>query len=143
VRSIRTTIVVDAPIDAVWRVIQDFASYKEWNPFVVGIAGEQRVGAGLDVRISLGGRAMQFGPQVVEWQPGRSLRWRGRVLAGWLFSGEHGLAVEPLSEGRTRFVHDEVFRGIAVPFMPGMLRKTEQGFQSMNVALKRWVESAQ
>jgi hypothetical protein len=141
VKSIQTSIEVNAPTEVVWLVIQDFSSYGEWNPFVVGISGEQRVGARLDVQISVGGKKMEFQPQVVEWRPGRSLRWLGRVLAGWLFRGEHSLAVEPLPGGRTRFVHDEVFRGIAVPFVPRMMRETEQGFRSMNAALKERVET--
>ena len=140
-KTIQTSIEVDAPPEAVWRVIQDFTSYGEWNPFVVAISGEQRVGATLAVQISLGGKRMEFAPQVVEWRAGRSLRWLGRAYAGWLFRGEHGLAVELLPAGRTRFVHDEVFRGVAVPFMSRTLRKTELGFRSMNAALKRRVES--
>jgi hypothetical protein len=141
-KSIQTSIEVAAPSDVVWQVVEDFASYGEWNPFVIGISGEQRVGARLDVLISIGGKRMQFQPRIVEWQPGRSLRWLGRVFAGWLFCGEHGLAVEPLPGGRTRFVHDEVFHGIAVPFIPRMLRTTDEGFRSMNAALKQRVELA-
>jgi hypothetical protein len=140
-RSIQTSIEVDAPAEAVWLVIQDFSSYGEWNPFVVGIAGEQRVGASLDVQISLEGKRMEFKPRIVEWQSGRSLRWRGRVLAAWLFTGEHGLAVEPVADGHSRFVHDEVFRGIAVPFVERIMRRTEAGFHAMNAALKRRVEA--
>jgi hypothetical protein len=141
VKSIETSIEVDAPTDEVWPVIEDFAAYAEWNPFVVGISGEQRVGARLDVQISVGGKKMEFQPQIIEWLPGRSLRWFGTVFAEWLFRGEHGLAVEPLPGGRTRFVHDEVFHGIAVPLIRRMLRDTEQGFQSMDAALKRGVET--
>jgi hypothetical protein len=142
VKSIQTSIEVDAPTETVWLVIEDFASYGEWNPFVVGIGGEQQVGSRLDLQISLGGRKLKFQPRIVEWRPGHSLRWQGNAIAGWLFSGEHGLAVEPLPGARSRFVHDEVFHGVAVPFIPGSLRKTEAGFRSMNAALKQRVETA-
>jgi hypothetical protein len=141
VKSIRTSVEVDAPTDAVWRVIGDFPSYGEWNPFVVGISGDQHVGAKLDVQIAVGGKQMKFESRVVEWQPGRSVRWLGSVVAAWLFRGEHALVVEPLPGGRTRFVHEEVFRGIAVPFLPRMLRKTEEGFRSMDLALKERAEA--
>jgi hypothetical protein len=115
VHTIRTGTEVDAPPEEVWSVIADFASYAEWNPFVVGIAGEQRLGATLEVRITLGGRMMTFQPQIVDWRPGHSVRWLGKVRAGWLFQGEHGLAVEPLPDGR--------------------------GFSAMDAALKHRVES--
>jgi hypothetical protein len=140
-RTIRTVTEVDAAPEAVWSVIADFASYHEWNPFVVGIAGEQRLGAALEVRIALGGRTMAFRPQVVDWRPGHSVRWLGKVRARWLFRGEHGLAVEPLPNGRALFVHDELFQGLAVPFLRRLMRKTERGFSAMDVALKRRVES--
>src|SRR5262245_36464337 len=140
-REIRTTIAIDAPPDAVWSVIADFGSYSEWNPFVVGISGDRKVGARLDVQISLRGKRRRFHPRVVDWQPGHSVRWAGVAYAGWLFRGEHGLAVEPLSAGRAQFVHDETFGGIALPFVTRMLRETEQGFRSMNDALKHRVEA--
>jgi hypothetical protein len=124
VHTIRTGTEVDAPPEEVWSVIADFASYAEWNPFVVGIAGEQRLGATLEVRIT-----------------GHSVRWLGKVRAGWLFQGEHGLAVEPLPDGRALFVHDELFRGLAVPFLRRLMRKTERGFSAMDAALKHRVES--
>jgi len=38
-REIETTVEIDAPPAAVWRVLTDFPTYGEWNPFIPTIAG--------------------------------------------------------------------------------------------------------
>src|SRR3972149_2322813 len=42
--------------------------------------------------------------------------------------------------GGSRFLHGETFTGLLVPFMDGLLRKTERGYALMNQALKARVE---
>ena len=44
-RRIATAIDIDAPADAIWRVLVDFPAYPEWNPFIRRITGEAKVGA--------------------------------------------------------------------------------------------------
>ena len=43
---------------------------------------------------------------------------------------------------RTRYVQREEFHGVLVPFVGGMLRDTERGFEEMNAALKARAERA-
>ena len=45
--------------------------------------------------------------------------------------------MEPGADGSTVFTQRETFRGALVPFVGGVLRKTEAGFEVMNVALKQ------
>jgi hypothetical protein len=47
-RTIDTTVDINADRDAVWDVLTDFASYKEWNP-VMRIEGAPEVGTKLVV----------------------------------------------------------------------------------------------
>ncbi len=42
-RTIDTTVDINADKGAVWDVLTDFASYKEWNP-VMRIEGTRKVG---------------------------------------------------------------------------------------------------
>ena len=76
---------------------------------------------------------MSFKPRVLVAQPGRELRWLGRVLLPRLFDGEHYFLLEP-EAGGTRFVHGEVFRGLLIGLLD--LAKTEQAFRSLNEGLK-------
>ena len=134
---------IDATPAEVWNVLADVDAYPEWNPFVVRLAGEVREGARLEARIAPpGGRAMTFRPTVVAAEPERELRWLGRLLVRGLFDGEHSFRIEPLADGRSRFVQSERFSGVLVRPLRRMLGRTEAGFAQMNAALKRRVEAA-
>jgi hypothetical protein len=141
-RRIETVIDIAAPPAAVWRVLLDFASYPEWNPFIRRIEGEARVGARLRVTIQPPGRKpMTFRPTVCAAEPGRELRWLGRVLIPGLFDGEHAFVLEPSGAG-CRLRHEERFTGLLAGAFPGMLADTAKGFEALNAALARRVESA-
>ena len=141
-RQLRTDIEIDATPERVWAILTDFASYPAWNPFIEFIRGEPVVGSKLEIRIAPpDGKAMTFKPTVLNAEPGRELRWLGRVLFPRIFDGEHILQLEPLAGGRVRFVQAERFRGALVPFLGKTLDKTERGFTAMNEALKRRAET--
>jgi hypothetical protein len=140
--TIQHEIEIDAPPAAVWAVLADTPSYPEWNPFVRRLEGDLREGARLEARIEApGGRGMTFRPTVLAAEPARELRWLGRLLVPGLFDGEHRFRLEPLPDGRTRFVQSERFSGLLVGLVKGTLAKTLLGFEQMNGALKRRVEA--
>jgi hypothetical protein len=139
--ELRTEVEIAAPPSAVWAVVADFPAYAEWNPFIVHVSGEVRVGATLDVTVSPpGGSEMRFRPTVLVADPGRELRWRGQLFFRGLFDGEHFFQLTELPGGRTKLVHGENFTGILVRLLGGALTKTARGFVLMNQALKRRVE---
>jgi hypothetical protein len=142
-REITTTIEIDAPPAAVWRVLTDFPAYGQWNPFIPSIAGKVQEGARLTVRLEPpGGNGMTIKPTVLAAEPGRELRWKGRLVLPGLFDGEHSFRIEPLDGQHSRFVHGERFTGILVVLVKGVLAKTELGFEQMNAALKQQVEQS-
>jgi len=142
--TLETQVEIDARPERVWAVLVDFAAYPRWNPFVRTIEGQPAVGASLTVQIQPpGGRAMRFRPKLLTFDPGREMRWIGRVLLPGVFDGEHVLRIEPLGEGRVRFHQNEHFSGLLVPLMRRSLDgATRQGFVAMNEALKREAEAA-
>jgi hypothetical protein len=142
--EIHTEIEINAPAEKVWRELTDFAAYPEWNPFVRLVKGEVRVGARLHVTIQpSGGRGMSFRPTVLAAEPNRELRWLGRLWLPGLFDGEHSFSIEPLVQGRVRFVQQERFGGLLVPFLSEMLDGgVRRGFEEMNLALKVRAESS-
>jgi hypothetical protein len=105
------------------------------------LSGDLTAGAKLEVRIAPpNGRAMTFKPTVLAAEPERELRWLGRLLVPHLFDGEHSFRIEPLADGRSRFVQSESFSGLLVRPFQSMLAKTELGFEQMNAALKARAE---
>jgi hypothetical protein len=140
-KEIRTEIDIDAPPEVVWRILTDFDSYGDWNPFILSIRGDARKGATLTVRIEPpGGRAMTFKPKVVTFEPERELRWLGHLVIPGLVDGEHTLRVDPLDGERSRFVQSETFTGIFAALAGKTLTRAETGFEQMNAALKERAE---
>ena len=142
-RQIRTEIAIAASSDRVWEVLSDLARYPEWNPFVTEAKGPLTPGASLRVVLKPeGGRPMAFRPMVLQADPGRALRWRGRLALRGLFDGEHSFAISSLPDGTVQFEQSERFSGILVPLVMRrrMTEATRRGFEAMNLALKARAE---
>ena len=142
-KELRTEIVIDAPAETVWRILTDFASFPDWNPFMVHIIGEMREGEKLEVRLQLPeGKGMTFKPQLIKVEPNREFRWLGRLFMPGIADGQHIIQLEPLNDAQTRVIHREEFRGVLTSLFLAMVgRKTKLGFQQMNEALKAHAES--
>ena len=143
-RELTSQIEFDGTPSEVWDVLADLPAYGEWNPFMREIAGEARVGARLRVRLApIGERGITMRPTVLVAEPGRELRWLGRVLLPRIFDGEHVLEIQQVGPGRVRFLQHEVFRGVLAPLLWKKLRDggTAKGFTAMNKALADRVAS--
>jgi hypothetical protein len=140
-RELHSEIEIDAPPERVWAVLADFGAYPDWNPFIRSIEGRPDAGSRLKVRIEPpGARAMTFRPTVRAAEPARELRWLGRFLVPGLVDGEHRLVIEPLPDGRSKFVQSERFSGLLSGVLTRTLAATERGFNQMNEALKERAE---
>jgi len=142
VKTIETQIEIDAPAERVWRALTDFDSMPSWNPHITSLEGRAERGARLRVRIEQpGGGGMTFTAKVLSAEPDRELRWLARLPVPGLFSGEHYFEIQPRDDGRLLFTQGELFRGLLVPLLGSVLRKTERGFGEMNRALKELAEA--
>jgi hypothetical protein len=140
VRKIETEILINAPPDKVWRAFMDFQSWPKWNPFIISLVGEPRVGGRIKFTAKMpDGMTGSFRPEVLKAEENREFRWVGHLLVTGIFDGEHVFIFEPSGE-KTLFKQSEYFSGFLPRFMPGMLKKTEAGFNLMNQALKIYVE---
>jgi hypothetical protein len=141
--SIATAVEIDAPPSRVWDVLVDLAAYPEWNPFIVEAQGIVAAGETLSLRMALPGREpTTVEPRLLVVDPGRELRWRGRILIPGLFDGEHAFVLTPLDDGRTRFDHSERFAGILLPVAKRMIyNATVEQFHALDAALARRVAS--
>lgn len=137
-RTIRSAIEIRAPLDTVWGVLTDFASYPEWNPHIRRVQGTVDKGARISIRTKPpGGRTIAMRPTVINWEPPTELRWRSTFLSRLLFSGEHGFRLEPTAANHVRFVQDGTFSGLLVPLYSRLrLPRTRLGFDETNEALR-------
>lgn len=136
-RTITTTIDLDATPEEVWDALTDTAAYPQWNPFITQVAGTLDVGSRVQLRVAPpGGKPMTFRPIVTAVEPEHRLAWLGRLLVPGVFDGAHSFTLQPTADGRTRLVHSESFRGVLVWFSGGLLDNTAAGFEAMNEALR-------
>ncbi len=140
--QIYTEIEIAASAERVWQVLTDFPAYPQWNSVVSEIRGEMKVAGRLVVRVpTLGGLPIRLRVRVLRVEPERELRWRGRFVFSSLFAGEHALIIQPLSDGRVRFVQSEVYTGLlARAFLLFMGATNRRIFERMNQALKARAE---
>ncbi|MEU6672634.1 SRPBCC domain-containing protein [Streptomyces sp. NPDC046853] len=140
-RRIASEVQISAGPDEVWAVLTDFERFHEWNPFLVRAAGRAEPGQRLMLRFRLpkGGREMVFKPTVLTSEPGRLLRWRGRLGVPGVFDGLHSFELTP-SEGGTHVLQSETFTGALVPVTGSVIRQSQAGFGMLTDALKGRVE---
>lgn len=135
-------IAIDAPSEVVWRVLVDFDSYPDWNPVEIEARGVAVVGAAFEHTGKLPGRKPRtFKARIIEARPARALAWKGHVVVPGLFDVRHHLEIDPLDGDRSRLRQFEHFSGLLIPFMRGVLRDTEAGFELANKAIKQRAES--
>ncbi|MGZ5318730.1 MAG: SRPBCC family protein [Actinomycetota bacterium] len=138
--EIRTEAQIDGTPDEVWAVLSDFGSYGEWNPGMEDVQGRAEVGSRLTIRFLNGGRTMTMKPTVLVAEPGRELRWLGRLLVPWVFDGEHRFEIYETTPDSVTFVQGERFKGLLVPFLRKLIEVDTAGtFAKVNDALARRV----
>lgn len=141
--TIKTTIDIGASAEVVWRLLTHFSSYPTWNPFIREVHGKAEQGARLKVRIRMSKRRVQrFSSRVIKAMPAMELHWRRKLLFGGLFDAEHAFIIVPNGVMGVKFIQKERFTGLLVPvILPFVAKKTRQGFERMNVALKKLAET--
>lgn len=137
-KEIRTEILIQTTAERVWKVLTDFSAYDEWNPYIMTITGELKVGARLYIKIhSPGGREKRIRPIISSVVPKKKLYWQGKLFFSKLFKGEHCFELEQLEPTLVRFKHYEKFRGALLPLVFQRIKfDTKRGFEEMNRAIK-------
>jgi hypothetical protein len=139
--EIRSETQIQGTREEVWTVLSDFGSYGEWNPGMDEVRGEAKAGSRLTIRFTLkGGRTRTMTPTVLVAEPGRELRWLGRLFVPWVFDGEHRFEIHETTPGSITFVQGERFKGLLVPFLRKLIEvDTASTFVKVNEALARRV----
>jgi hypothetical protein len=135
--DVTAAVEIDAKPSEVWAVLTDFEGFHEWNPFIRNAYGSTELGGTVHVRVWTALPVLLgFSAKILSSEPGRKLRWRGKLISRWLGAGDHVFEIEPLADGRARLVQHETFTGILPRLAHKVLaRETQRGFEAMNCAL--------
>ena len=141
-KEVRSEVEINSYPESVWRILTDFATYDQWNPFINKIIGVPREGSKIDIHIeSPSGKNRKYSPRITKVEEGRELRWVGKSSLPGFLNAEHIFTIEELQPGRVRFIQREVFDGLHTRlFGKSVDTDVRQGFQDMNGALKKRAE---
>jgi hypothetical protein len=138
-KNLSSEIIINAPVDTVWKEFTDFNEYPKWNPFIKSLAGEVEIGNAIHVVIQpKGGMPMSFNPVIIQLKENDILQWEGKLFLPGIFTGKHTFQLVRVDKNKTKFIQKENFNGVLVMFVD--LNPTLEGFKLMNLLLKERVE---
>jgi hypothetical protein len=142
VKEVRNAIEINSYPESVWKILTDFATYDQWNPFINKIIGLPTEGSKIDIFIETpSGKNRKYSPRITKVEEGRELRWFGKSSLPGFLNAEHIFTIEELQPESVRFIQREVFDGLLTRlFGKGLDTDVMQGFQDMNDALKKRAE---
>jgi hypothetical protein len=142
VKEVRNAIEINSYPESVWKILTDFATYDQWNPFINKIIGLPTEGSKIDIFIETpSGKNRKYSPRITKVEEGRELRWFGKSSLPGFLNAEHIFTIEELQPESVRFIQREVFDGLLTRlFGKGLDADVMQGFQDMNDALKKRAE---
>ncbi|HEY2481189.1 MAG TPA: SRPBCC domain-containing protein [Caulobacteraceae bacterium] len=134
---------VRASAETIWRLIADIEAWPNWNPLYTKAQGVIRMGAPLDLEVTLPGQAPRaIRPVVLDWIPNEQLLWQIKMLGGLIKSIRY-FEIEELAPGSCIFSNGEMFDGMLGPSVARRLREPiRAGFRAMGEAVKSLAEHA-
>ncbi len=141
-KLLETSIAIDAPAQTVWAVLDELASYPEWNQMLPDIAGRTTVGGQVTTTfVRPNTPVMKISPKITRIVAARELRWLTQAPDPTTFSGEHIFRIEPREGGGVTFRNDEIFRGSLVEERwPALNTNTRAAYEEVNRRLKERAE---
>lgn len=144
-RLIRSEVDIDAPADAVWRILTDFPAFPEWNPFIERAEGRLEPGERITVHLRIyKRRATVLHPRVTRVVANEELRWEAVTGRRGILDVERIFVIETLGPAAVRFHQSEVCTGAlsTVVLATGMERRILAGYERLNAAIKARAENA-
>jgi hypothetical protein len=131
---------INAPPEAVWKVLTDAPSYTSWNSTVVKLEGS----IAKDEKIHLVAKISPdrtFDLKVSEFTPASKMVWEDGMPMG-MFAGVRTFTLTPQSDGTTAFTMAEVFSGGMLGMIEGSLPDFTSDFEHFAADLKKRAETA-
>jgi hypothetical protein len=134
----RASASIEADPDTIWSILTDASAYPDWDSGVEKIEGTIAPGERIKVYSELDpGRGYPI--KVVEFEPGRSMTWKGGMPLG-LFKGLRTYDLAPEANGAVRFTMVERFSGPLLPLVGRSLPDFGPSFEKFAKGLKERAE---
>jgi hypothetical protein len=131
---------VEAPADAVWRVLTDFARYPEWNPFVRECETSLKPGTPIRMQVALVG-TQQVDEVIESCTPGMGFVYHMKPYPLGALSSRRSHEIVALGPDRSRYRSYFHLEGWLMPLVRALMgARLERGFAGMTTALKERAE---
>lgn len=143
-KEVRTEIELHSCVSAAWKILTDFSSFQIWNPVIIQIIGEARLGEKLKISVRTNkGKNRIYRPTITKLEENHELRWKGKSFIPGFLNGERIFIFQEISRDYIRLLHSELFSGFGT-IIAGrrLIEDVESSLQQMNNAFKKRVEHA-
>ena len=140
---IRIERTIAASPDSVFRVLDDFDRYPEWNPFTERVTTDRKIGSPVVLHVNMPGKAKRvMNERLSAYEPGKKMAWGVRWGFGVLLRCDRVQEVQALPDGRTRYLSYEGFEGLLAPIVVKFFGDSVRaGFESVGDALVKRMET--
>lgn len=131
---------IEAPAEAVWQVLTDFAQYRRWNPFVLECRTSLQPGEPIRMDVALVGT--QKVEEIIEsCTPGAGFVYHMKPYPLGALSSRRSHEIRPLDGNRAHYRSYFHLEGWLMPVVRALMgRRLEQGFAGMTAGLKQRTE---
>ena len=145
VYTISSEIDIESTAEETWKVLTDFKSYGEWNPYLLKAEGILREGEAVTLTLISDNfdkpftTTARFASVIVPTQ----FHWENSLLVTGIYDTRHYFVLEPNNNGQIRLHQYEEFRGLLAWLLNGdepRKAAAKEGFHQMNIALKEKLE---
>jgi uncharacterized protein YndB with AHSA1/START domain len=139
----RSESTIAAPPALVWEVLMDLDSYPRWNPYTTGMQSTLQVGDPMVMNVKMSPLlTIEQTEYIRVLTPGYKVCWGIDTTTPEFNSGERCQWLEPLPDGGTRYVTEDLIEGTANPLVTALFGDAvAEGFDSVASALKARAES--
>lgn len=142
-KTIETQIKANSTPEKIWKILINFEEYELWNPFMIKVVGDAKLGSKIMVKIqTVRGKQRTYYPTITRLEINKELRWKGKSFLPGLFDGERIFIIEKSTDNKVSFIHKEIFTGLGVKLVGDKLDEDlRESFDKMNIALKTKAEN--
>ena len=142
-KTIETQIKANSTPEKIWKILINFEEYESWNPFMIKVVGDAKLGSKIMVKIqTVRGKQRTYYPTITRLEINKELRWKGKSFLPGIFYGERIFIIEKSTDNKVSFIHKEIFTGLGVKLVGDKLDEDlRESFDKMNIALKTKAEN--
>lgn len=140
-RSVHTEIIINAPIEAVWKELTDFNAMPTWSKSLQRVEGVFKKNEKVRVHfMDDKGKVGIYKHTLVYFEEGQRFGWSDSIIVG--LKDNHTYALTNISENKTRLVNSDRITGISCLLVGNMaMNFMLKNYTEFNAALKLRIEN--